>query len=70
MFIVNESQAASIRRAFEEDGELSAIIELRRHFPGIADYENARRCVRTIASWLPPGEERPPLTKPKRRRSS
>jgi hypothetical protein len=53
MFTVNESMAEAIRRAFEEDGELSAVIELRRHFPGIIDNENARLCVRTIASWQP-----------------
>jgi hypothetical protein len=53
MFAVNESIAEAIRRALEEDGELSAVIELRRHFPGIIDNENARLCVRTIASWQP-----------------
>jgi hypothetical protein len=53
MFVVNESMAEAIRRTFEEDGELSAVIELRRHFPGIMDNENARLCVRTIASWQP-----------------
>jgi hypothetical protein len=56
MFTVDEPTAAAIRKAYEESGELSAVVELRRHFPGIADNENARLCVRTIASWqaLPP----------------
>jgi hypothetical protein len=42
-----------IRRALNEGGELSAVIELRRHFPGIADNAMARICVRTIAGWGP-----------------
>ena len=43
----------AIRRVFEEEGELSALIELRRHFPGITDNAKARECVRTIARWTP-----------------
>lgn len=53
MFSIDELTAAAVRRIYEERGELSAVIELRRHFPGIADGENARRCVRSIASWQP-----------------
>ena len=53
MFTVTESEAEAIRRAYETGGELSAVVELRRHFPGIVDNENARLCVRTIASWTP-----------------
>ena len=53
MFVVDEATAAAIRKAYDESGELSAMIELRRHFPGIADNENARRCVRSIVSWQP-----------------
>jgi hypothetical protein len=53
MFVVDESTAAAIRTAYLESGELSAVVELRRHFPGIADNENARLCVRTIAGWQP-----------------
>jgi hypothetical protein len=49
MFVVSESDAAAIRKAYVESGELSAVVELRRLFPGISDNENARRCVRTIA---------------------
>jgi hypothetical protein len=37
MFCVNDSTAEAIRRAYDEGGELSAVVELRRHFPGIAD---------------------------------
>jgi hypothetical protein len=69
MFIVSESEAKSIRQAYEESSELSAVVELRRHFPGITDNENARRCVRSIASWVP----LPSLsaeTKPKRAKRS
>lgn len=51
--MVKEAEAAAIRKAYEEGSELSAVAELRRHFPRIADNENARLCVRTIASWQP-----------------
>ena len=54
MFTVTESEAAAIRSAYENGGELSAVVELRRYFPGIADNENARRCTRTITGWTPP----------------
>ena len=51
MFIVTEEEAEAIRRAWDEGGELSAVVELRRHFPLISDGENARRCVRAIVGW-------------------
>jgi hypothetical protein len=51
--VVSESDAAAIRAAFDQGGELSAAVELRRLFPGIADNENVKRCVRAIASWTP-----------------
>jgi hypothetical protein len=35
---------------------LSAAIELRRRFPGIADNAKARQCARSIAGWTPPAE--------------
>ena len=35
MFVVSEADAAAIRTAFEQRGELSAAVELRRRFPGI-----------------------------------
>jgi hypothetical protein len=69
MFVVSESQAEAIRRAYEDSGELSAMIELRRHFPGISDPENARRCVRSIASWSPLPPQPLPATKRRKRRS-
>ena len=53
MFMVDEETAAAIRQAWSEGGELSAVVELRRRFPGITDGENARRCVWTIAGWTP-----------------
>jgi hypothetical protein len=49
MFIVTEADAAAIRAAYEQAGELSAVIELRRRFPGITDNAHARTCVRSIA---------------------
>jgi hypothetical protein len=51
MFVVDKATAEAIRRALEEGGELSAVIELRRHFPAITDNARARLCVRTITSW-------------------
>jgi hypothetical protein len=53
MFSVDETTAAAICQAFEESGELSAVVELRRHFPGITNNETARNCVRAIAGWKP-----------------
>ena len=53
MFAVDEETAAAIRRAFNEDGEFSAVVELRRHYPAITDNTKARLCVRIIASWQP-----------------
>jgi hypothetical protein len=51
MFMVPEAVAEAIRRTYEESGEFAAAIELRRHFPGITDNNEARRCARTIAGW-------------------
>ena len=53
MFSVSEAQAAIIRTAFEQRGELSAVVELRRLFPGVGNVAWARECVRTIAEWQP-----------------
>ena len=53
MFVVTEAEAAAIRTAFEQQGELLAAIELRRLFPGITDNVQARECVRVIAGWKP-----------------
>ena len=51
MFSVTEAEAATICAAFDQDGELSAAVELRRIFPGITSNETARMCVRSIAGW-------------------
>ncbi len=53
MFIVTEADAAAIRAAFEQEGELSATAELRRLFPAFTDNAAAREWVRTIAEWKP-----------------
>jgi hypothetical protein len=63
MFVVSEAEAAAIRAAFEQQGELSAAVELRRLFPGITNNVQARECARTIAGWQPP----PPAPRPVRR---
>jgi hypothetical protein len=51
MFCFSEAEAAVIRTAFEQRGELSAVVELLRLFPGLGNTAWARECVRTIASW-------------------
>jgi hypothetical protein len=53
MFMVSETDAAAIRTAFDQGGEMSAAGELRRLFPGLANNENTRHCARTIAGWQP-----------------
>ena len=53
MFVVTEAEATVIRNAFEQRGELSAAIELRRLFPGVTDIARARDCARTIAGRKP-----------------
>jgi hypothetical protein len=49
MFVVTEAEATAFRAAFDEGGELSAAVELRRLFPTITDIMQARQCARTIA---------------------
>jgi hypothetical protein len=53
MFVVSEAEAAAIRAVFEQRGEMSAAVELRRLFPGITDNAQARECARNIAGWEP-----------------
>ncbi|KAA2211194.1 hypothetical protein [Teichococcus oryzae] len=48
---MTENDAAAIRRAFLEGGELSAALELRQRFVGISSNADARRFVRTILGW-------------------
>jgi hypothetical protein len=62
MFVVTEADAAAIRAVYQQRGELSAAIELRRRFPGITDSAQARECARTIAGRKP---LRPVKQKPK-----
>jgi hypothetical protein len=52
MFMVSDADAAAIRAVFQQRGELSATVELRRLFPGL-DAKTARECTRTIANWEP-----------------
>ena len=59
MFAVDEDTAEAIRRALDEGGEWSAVVELRRHYPAITDNAKARLCVRIIAGW----RQRPALPK-------
>jgi hypothetical protein len=68
MFTVDEPTAEAIRRAFEDGGELSAIVEFKRHFPLITDNAKAGECVRIIAGWQPVPDQ--PAAEPKRRRKA
>jgi hypothetical protein len=52
--MVSAQDATTIRTAYEQGGELSAAVELRRLSPGITDNAKARECVRTIAGWQRP----------------
>ena len=51
MFAVDPVTADAIRQAFNKDGELAAVVEFRRHYPLLANNENARSFVHAIASW-------------------
>jgi hypothetical protein len=53
MFAITDADATAIRAIFNEEGELSAAIEVRRRFPGVIDNAKARACARTIAGWTP-----------------
>ncbi len=53
MFGVTKAQATAIRRVFEQEGDLSATVELRRDFSDIMDNALARACARTIAERTP-----------------
>ena len=63
MFTVSETEAAAIRTAFDQEGELSAALELRRLFPGITDNALARACARAIAGWQPAPVTPTPVTR-------
>ena len=69
MFVVTEAEAAAIRAVYEQSGEFSAAVELRRLFPAVTDTAQARACARTIAGWKPlPVPPRPvPRLRPRRR---
>ena len=75
MFTVDEPTAEAIRRAVDDGGELAGVVELRRHFPLLADNAHARRCVQMIAGWQPragqaqsTGEQETPDRTPTKRR--
>jgi hypothetical protein len=70
MFVVTEADAAAIRAVFNQEGELSAAIELRRRFPGVTDNAKARACAWTIAGWMPRPEQPHPVTRLRPRKDS
>jgi hypothetical protein len=67
---VSESEAAAIRAAYEQGGEFSAAIALRRLFPGITDNAKAQECARTIAGWTPLPAPVPKVPQRSRKRRS
>jgi hypothetical protein len=62
----------AIRTAFDQGGEFSAAVELRRIFPGITDNAKARYWARVIAGWkpLPPRPPKKPICRPRTRSST
>jgi hypothetical protein len=70
MFVVTEADAAAIRATFDQEGELSAAIELRRRFPGITNNTAARACARSIAGWKPLPPQLRPVTWLRRRKDA
>ena len=48
-----KNEAAAIRAAYWQSGELAAAVELRRRFPGITDNAKAKEFARIIAGWKP-----------------
>ncbi len=73
MFAVDEATAHAIRQACQDGGELSGVIELRRHFPLITDNARAQVCLEVIMSWRPltPSPKQgsaPDKTRPRTRR--
>jgi hypothetical protein len=66
MFAVDEPTAEAIRAALERGGEMAAVVELRRYFPGVTDNEQARVCVRSIAAWKPLPPNPPRARRPRR----
>jgi hypothetical protein len=71
MFVVTEAEAAAIRAVYEQCGEFSAAVELRRLFPATTNTAQARACARTIAGWKPLPVPPRPVTRlrPRRRRN-
>ena len=61
MFTITEADTDAILAAFDRDGELAAVVELRRRFPGLS--ENAGlEATRMIVRWRPAQDGAPSLT--------
>jgi hypothetical protein len=70
MFVIMEADADAIRAVINQEGELSAAIELRRRFPGVTDNAKAHACARRIAGWTPLSVPLRPVTRLHRRKDS
>jgi hypothetical protein len=70
MFVITEADADAIRSVFNQEGELSAAIELRRRFPGVTGNAKARACARRIAGWTPLPVQPRPVTRLRPRKDS
>jgi hypothetical protein len=58
MFVVTEADVVAVRAVFNEEGELSAAIEMRRRFSGIPNLAKALEYASTITGWAPPEARR------------
>lgn len=59
MFIVSQDEVDAVQKAFHENGEWAAVVELRRFF-SIQDNENALKAVRAIVRWTTLPDRLPP----------
>ena len=53
MFSISDKDIAAIQAASERGGEWSAMVEVRRLFPGIPNNAEALRVAMIIAGWKP-----------------
>ena len=58
MFVVDDATAEAIRRTWQEQGRLAALVEPRRHSPLITDNARAWLYLQAILGWtLRPASE-------------
>lgn len=66
MFVIDDAIAEAIRRIWQEQGRLAALVKPRRHSPSITDNARAWLYLQAIVGWTPgPARSRPRLAKAK-----